>query len=237
MNEHSILIVEDEPEIRRFLRVTLVNNGFKLFEATKGKEALSFLEKDTPTLVIMDLGLPDIDGVSLIKRIRDWSTVPIIVLSVRNLEKDKIEALDAGADDYVTKPFGVFELMARIRVALRHLNQRAVEEEDSTFITGDLKVDFAKREVFVGEKPVHLTPTEYKLMVMLSRNAGKVVSQETLLRDIWGPGYSRKSHYLRVYMGNIRQKLESNPARPKYIITEPGVGYRLKIAQEELPVN
>lgn len=228
MNPNSILIVEDEPEIRRFLRVTLSNHGFKLFEATRAAEAIENLEKEVPTLVIMDLGLPDMDGVELIKRVRDWSTVPIIVLSVRNLESDKIDALDAGADDYVTKPFGVFELMARIRVALRHLDLREKDEEASVLSTGDLKVDFSRREVFISDKAVHLTPTEYKLLTLLARSPGKVVSQETLLREVWGPGHSKRSHYLRVYMGNIRQKLEEKPARPRYIITEPGVGYRLK---------
>ena len=222
------MIVEDEPEIRRFLRVTLVNHGFELFEATKGKEAIELLEKNSPTLVIMDLGLPDIDGVELIKRIRDWSTTPIIVLSVRNQETDKIEALDAGADDFVTKPFGVFELMARIRVSLRHLGLREKESEESVFETGDLKVDFSRRLVFIKDEQIHLTPTEYKLLVMLAQSAGKMVPQEKLLRDVWGPGYQKRSHYLRVYMGNLRQKLEEKPARPRYIITEPGVGYRLK---------
>lgn len=229
MNNISILIVEDEPEIRRFLRVTLSNHGFTLYEATKGAEAIAMLESSIPTLVIMDLGLPDIDGVDLIKRIRDWSTVPIIVLSVRNMESDKIDALDAGADDFVTKPFGVFELMARIRVALRHLDLRDKgDEESSVFSVGDLKVDFSRREVFIKDTQVHLTPTEYKLLTMLAQNPGKVVSQEALLREVWGPGHSKRSHYLRVYMGNIRQKLEEKPARPRYIITEPGVGYRLK---------
>lgn len=229
MNNISILIVEDEPEIRRFLRVTLSNHGFTLYEATKGAEAIAMLESSIPTLVIMDLGLPDIDGVDLIKRIRDWSTVPIIVLSVRNMESDKIDALDAGADDFVTKPFGVFELMARIRVALRHLDLRDKgDEESSVFSVGDLKVDFSRREVFIKDTQVHLTPTEYKLLTMLAQNPGKVVSQESLLREAWGPGHSKRSHYLRVYMGNIRQKLEEKPARPRYIITEPGVGYRLK---------
>ncbi|MEZ4488026.1 MAG: response regulator [Cyanobacteriota/Melainabacteria group bacterium] len=229
MNNISILIVEDEPEIRRFLRVTLSNHGFTLYEATKGAEAIAMLESSIPTLVIMDLGLPDIDGVDLIKRVRDWSTVPIIVLSVRNMESDKIDALDAGADDFVTKPFGVFELMARIRVALRHLDLRDKgDEESSVFSVGDLKVDFSRREVFIKDTQVHLTPTEYKLLTMLAQNPGKVVSQESLLREVWGPGHSKRSHYLRVYMGNIRQKLEEKPARPRYIITEPGVGYRLK---------
>ena len=229
MNNISILIVEDEPEIRRFLRVTLSNHGFTLYEATKGAEAIAMLESSIPTLVIMDLGLPDIDGVDLIKRIRDWSTVPIIVLSVRNMESDKIDALDAGADDFVTKPFGVFELMARIRVALRHLDLRDKgDEESSVFSVGDLKVDFSRREVFIKDTQVHLTPTEYKLLTMLAQNPGKVVSQEALLREVWGPGHSKRSLYLRVYMGNIRQKLEEKPARPRYIITEPGVGYRLK---------
>lgn len=231
MSSISILIVEDEPEIRRFLRVTLVNHDFKLFEATKAKEAITILEKENPTLVIMDLGLPDLDGVDLIKRIRDWSKVPIIVLSVRHLEQDKIEALDAGADDYITKPFGVFELLARIRVVLRHLDLRESDSESSILKTGDLTVDFGRRKVSIADEQVHLTPTEYKLMVLLAQNAGKVVSQESLLRDVWGPGHAKRSHYLRVYMGNIRQKLEKEPARPRYIVTIPGVGYRLKMEE------
>ena len=231
MNSISILIVEDEPEIRRFLRVTLSNHGFTLFEATKASEAISILEKENPTLLIMDLGLPDLDGVDLIKRIRDWTAVPIIVLSVRHLEQEKIEALDAGADDYITKPFGVFELLARIRVVLRHLDLRENDHQEPVFKTGDLTVDFGRRKVLIGDEQIHLTPTEYKLLVLLAQNAGKVVSQDSLLRDVWGPGHSKRSHYLRVYMGNIRQKLEKETARPRYVVTIPGVGYRLKLEE------
>ena len=231
MNSISILIVEDEPEIRRFLRVTLSNHGFTLFEATKASEAISILEKENPTLLIMDLGLPDLDGVDLIKRIRDWTAVPIIVLSVRHLEQEKIEALDAGADDYITKPFGVFELLARIRVVLRHLDLRESDHQEPVFKTGDLTVDFGRRKVLIGDEQIHLTPTEYKLLVLLAQNAGKVVSQDSLLRDVWGPGHSKRSHYLRVYMGNIRQKLEKETARPRYVVTIPGVGYRLKLEE------
>lgn len=224
-----VLIVEDEPEIRRFLRVTLCAHGFEAVEATRASEALARVEENKPDLIILDLGLPDMNGLEVTRRLREWTTVPIIVLSVRNLEKDKIEALDAGADDYMTKPFGVFELLARIRVALRHAEGPAPRLEESSFKTGDLEVDLAKRLVKVEGEEVHLTPTEYKLLNILIQSAGKVVNQQTLLRDVWGPGYSRKSHYLRVYMGNLRHKLEKQPARPRYIITEPGVGYRLRV--------
>ena len=225
----KILIVEDEPEIRRFLRVTLSNHGYELLEATKAGEGLTMMEERSPDLVILDLGLPDMDGVELTRRVRDWSSIPIIVLSARSMEQDKIEALDAGADDYLTKPFGVLELMARIRVALRHLSLRDRDDEASAFTTGDLEVDLASRVVKLAGEEVHLTPTEYKLLLQLVQNPGKVVTQQKLLREVWGPGYANQSHYLRVYMGQLRHKLEKEPARPRYIVTEPGVGYRLKL--------
>ncbi|MBZ0189836.1 MAG: response regulator [Candidatus Obscuribacterales bacterium] len=224
-----VLIVEDEPEIRRFLRVTLSAHGFEPVEATRAAEAMARVEEQLPDLIILDLGLPDMDGVEVTSRLREWTSVPIIVLSVRNLEKDKIEALDAGADDYMTKPFGVFELLARIRVALRHAEGGLNRPEESSFTTGELEVDLLRRIVKVKGEEVHLTPTEYKLLTILIRDAGKVVGQQALLREVWGPGYAKKTHYLRVYMGNLRHKVEKQPARPQCILTEPGVGYRLRV--------
>ncbi len=230
-----ILIVEDEPEIRRFLRVTLVNHGFDLVEATKAQEGLDALVEKQPQLVILDLGLPDMDGVDFTKRVREWSNVPIIVLSARSMESDKIDALEAGADDYVTKPFGVLELIARIRVSMRRVAQveSAPGAVEPLFVSGDLEVDLVKRKVTVSGEEIHLTPTEYKILHMLVKNADCLVTQKNLLREIWGPGYAKEGHYLRVYVGQLRQKLEKEPARPKYIITEPGVGYRLRVVQNE----
>lgn len=226
--KETILIVEDEPEIRRFLRVTLTGHGYTLLETPKGAEGLSLLTEKRPNLVILDLGLPDMDGVDFTKQVREWSTVPIIVLSARTMETDKIAALDAGADDYVTKPFGVFELMARIRATLRRLSADSGSEEP-VFSTGDLTVDLAKRLVTLRGEEVHLSPTEYKILQMLVKNVDCVVTQKNLLREIWGPGYAKEGHYLRVYMGQLRHKLEDQPARPKYLITEPGIGYRLRM--------
>ena len=224
----TILVVEDEPEIRRFLRVTLVNHGYKLLEAAKASEGLDFLLDERPDLIILDLGLPDMDGVEFTKKVREWTKIPIIVLSARSMENDKIEALEAGADDYVTKPFGVLELIARIRVAMRRLEPTSGEEEP-VFETGELTVDMAKRKVLLAGEEVHLTPTEYKILHMLVKNADSLVTQKNMLREIWGPGTSNRGHYLRVYVGQLRHKLEKEPARPKYIITEPGVGYRLRV--------
>jgi two-component system, OmpR family, KDP operon response regulator KdpE len=224
-----ILIVEDDPQMRRFLRATLTSSGYKLVEATNAQEGIRHASLQHPDLVILDLGLPDMDGLDVTRQLREWTTMPIIVLSARNQESDKILALDAGADDYLTKPFGTGELLARMRVALRHAMRAAQGTDEPIFTVGDLKVDLAHRQVFVSEHEVHLTPIEYKLLLTLVQYAGKVVTQRQLLREVWGPSYVQESHYLRVYMGQLRHKLEADPTRPRYLLTEPGVGYRLKV--------
>jgi two-component system KDP operon response regulator KdpE len=225
-----VLIIEDEPEIRRFLRVSLSEHGYSTLETGEGGEGLTMAAAERPDLVILDLGLPDMDGMDVAKRIREWSKVPIIILSARGQETDKVTALDSGADDYLTKPFGVQELLARMRVALRKYTQVAEGEKEPIFIAGKLRVDMAKRLVFVNDEEIHLTPIEYKLLHELIKNAGGLVTQQTLLRNVWGPGYAKEGHYLRVYMGNLRRKLEEDPAQPQYLITEPGVGYRLRMS-------
>lgn len=227
-NQAKILLVEDEQQIRRYLRVTLGTNGYKLIEAERGEEGLAIAGIEKPDLVILDLGLPDMDGLDFAKRLREWTSTPILVLSARGQEEDKISALDAGADDYLTKPFGTGELLARIRVALRHADRLSNGATESSFSFGTVTVDLAKRIVLKDGEELHLTPIEYKLLVLLIRHAGKVITQRQLLREVWGQGYSEENHYLRVYMGQLRHKLEENPARPKFIITEPGVGYRLR---------
>ena len=232
-NQAKILLVEDEQQIRRYLRVTLGSNGYKLIEAEKGEDGLAMAGVEKPDLVILDLGLPDMDGLDFAKRLREWSSTPILVLSARGQEEDKISALDAGADDYLTKPFGTGELLARIRVALRHADRLSSGTADSSIAFGTITVDLARRVITKASEEVHLTPIEYKLLVILVKNAGKVITQRQLLREVWGQGYSEENHYLRVYMGQLRHKLEDNPARPKYIITEPGVGYRLKLDPKE----
>ncbi len=186
-----------------------------------------------PDLVVLDLGLPDMDGLEVIRQLRGWSAVPIIILSARQQEGDKVLALDAGADDYLTKPFGVAELLARIRVALRHATRSTSDSESPIFEVGDLRVDLSLRQVIVEGKEVHLTPIEYKLLVTLVHHAGKVLTHRHLLREVWGPGYAEESHYLRVYVAQLRRKLEADPARPRYLITEPGVGYRLRVEVED----
>ncbi len=231
-NGPTILVVEDEPEIRRFLRISLVNHGYNLLETPKGEEGLSLLAEKKPELVILDLGLPDLDGVTFTKRAREWTSVPIIVLSARSMEQDKIDALEAGADDYVTKPFGILELIARIKVAFRH-TEKAASVEEPVFVTGEIKIDLAKRIVFVKGEEVHVTPIEYQILRLLVTNADRVVTQQVLLKEIWGPGHAKQGHYLRVYLGQLRQKLEEQPARPKYLITEPGVGYRLRVIEPD----
>lgn len=227
-NNALILVVEDEAPIRRFLKMSLVDHGFAFAEATTGKEGLSRIAEDKPDLVILDLGLPDMDGLDVTKQVREWSNVPIIVLSARENENDKVEALDSGADDYLVKPFGVGELMARLRVALRHSNRLSEDQLDSSFNFGDIHVDFAKRQVLRGTEEIHLTPIEYKMLNTLIRYSGKVVTHKHLLRETWGGEYSDETQYLRVYMAQLRKKLELDPAQPKHLITEPGVGYRLK---------
>jgi two-component system KDP operon response regulator KdpE len=221
----SVVVIEDEVRILRFLRATLSGHGYRVFEAATGEEGLVQASTRQPDVVILDLGLPDIDGLEVIRRLREWTAVPIVVLSARGQEDDKIAALDAGADDYVSKPFGVRELLARMRTALRHAARAAGGE--STFTLGRLRVDLLRRRVFVDEAEVHLTPIEYKLLTTLVRHAGKVLTHRLLLREVWGPAHVEQAQYLRVYIVHLRRKLEADPARPRYFLTEAGVGYRL----------
>ncbi|HEY5157869.1 MAG TPA: response regulator transcription factor [Anaerolineales bacterium] len=220
-----ILVVDDERSIRRFLKASL-GSQFVIFEATTGEEALTAVAANRPDVILLDLGLPDMDGVEVTRRLREWTQIPIIVVSVREQEKDKIAALDAGADDYLTKPFGVGELMARLRSALR---RSAQAETDPVFKTGNLVVDLNQREVLVKEQPVSLTPTEYDLLRTFVKHAGKVLTHDQLLRAVWGTAYESETHMLQVNISNLRRKIEPDPVRPSYLITEPGVGYRLKI--------
>lgn len=222
-----IIIIEDDPPIRRFLRTGLTAHQFTVFEADSGQRGIIEAGMRKPDLVILDLGLPDMDGVAVIQAIRQWSKLPIIVLSARSAEQHKIEALDAGADDYLSKPFGLGELLARIRVALRH-TQVTVEQND-IFTVEQLKVDLAKRQVYLNGEEVRLTPIQYRLLSVLVKNAGKVLTQSYLLKEVWGPSYADNSHYLRIYMSQLRQKLEVDSTQPKYLLTESGVGYRLKV--------
>lgn len=225
--EATILLIEDEPEIRRFLRTTLPVHGFRLYEAATGLDGLTEAQARNPDLILLDLGLPDLEGSEVIRRVREWTATPIIVLSARDQEQVKVAALDLGADDYVTKPFGVNELLARMRAALRHAVQSA-DTPESVFMLGDLRVDLGRRQVFVSGKEVHLTPIEYKLLTTLIRYAGKVLTHRQLLKEVWGPLHMEEGHYLRVYMRQLRNKLEKNPAHPRYLVTELGVGYRLR---------
>jgi two-component system KDP operon response regulator KdpE len=227
MPDPVVVLIEDEPPIRRFLRATLTGQGYRLFEASNGADGIVEVGSRQPDVVIVDLGLPDMDGIDVIRRLREWTNVPVIVLSARGQERDKVTALDAGADDYVSKPFGAGELLARIRVALRHTAGASHEADDAVFKVGDLEVDLLHRQVSVGDKEVHLTPIEYKLLTTLVRHAGKVVTHQHLLREVWGPAHTEQAHYARVYMAHLRHKLEAEPARPRYLLTEPGVGYRL----------
>jgi two-component system KDP operon response regulator KdpE len=226
-----VLLVEDEPQMGTFVRLALTAHGYRVLEVQTGREALQQAAAHTPDLVLLDLGLPDMDGLEVTRGIREWSATPIIIISARGQERQKVEALDAGADDYLTKPFGSAELMARIRVALRHASRTAQDPLTSTVAIGALRIDLAKRLVLVGEKEVHLTPIEYKLLVALSKHAGMVLTHKQLLDQVWGPGHATQMQYLRVYMAQLRQKLEENPAHPRYLVTEPGVGYRLKSEQ------
>ncbi|PYI51525.1 response regulator [Paenibacillus flagellatus] len=226
MNEHGarILIVDDEPQIRKLLKVTLQAHQFDIHEASTGEEGVRQASMIVPDLIVLDLGLPDLSGMDVLSRIRDWSSVPVIVLTAKDREEDKIAALDSGADDYVTKPFGMGELIARIRVALRHVAKSANEP---LLQIGKLTIDLAQRIVELNGERVKLTPTEYDLLKILASNAGKVVTQRQLLQQVWGgQHHEADSHYLRVYIGHLRKKLEEDSTRPKFIITEPGIGYR-----------
>jgi len=222
-----IVLIEDAPEIRRFLRATLADHGYRLVEAETGREGLQAAETRQPDLVILDLGLPDVDGLEVIRRLREWTGVPILVLSARGQEADKIAALDAGADDYVSKPFGVGEVLARLRVLLRHAERTVRDMDDGSYEAGDLRVDLAHRRVAVNGEDVHLTPIEYRLLTTLVKHAGKVLTHNQLLKEVWGKPYTDQPHYLHVYMGQLRRKIEKDPARPRHLLTEPGVGYRL----------
>ncbi len=224
-----ILLIEDEPQMRRFLRITLQSHDFRLVEAANGKEGLAQAATRNPDIVLLDLGLPDMDGLEVTRSFREWSSAPIIVISAREQEEDKIRALEEGADDYLTKPFGAGELIARIRVALRHASMMKAGQKEPEFVIGEIRVDLANRRVFVSNKEIHLTPTEYRLLTVMIRNAGKVVTHSYLLKEVWGPPYTGQTEYVRVYMAQLRRKIEEDPARPKYLINEPGIGYRLKI--------
>lgn len=223
-----ILLIEDDTQIRRFLRTTLTNSGYRLLEATSGQEGMRLVSTQHPDLIILDLGLPDVDGLDVTEQLRQWTSTPIIVLSARDKEGDKVQALDRGADDYLTKPFGTEELLARLRVSLRH-RQQTLYVETPVFSFANVRIDLEHRQVYVAEAEVHLTPIEYKLLTILVRYAGKVVTQKQLLKEIWGPTYEKETHYLRIYMGQLRHKLEADPAQPRWLLTEPGVGYRLKV--------
>lgn len=221
-----ILVVDDETSIRRYLRAALSAQGFAIYEAASGQEAIHAVISDHPDIIILDLGLPDFDGIEVTRRLREWSQTPIIILSVREAESDKIAALDAGADDYLTKPFSTGELMARMRVALRHL---AGKPDEPILQVDDLKMDLARRLVTVDDKQVSLTPTEYEILRLLLQHAGKVLTHHQLLRQVWGSAYESEMHILRVNISNLRRKIEPDPSRPHYLLTEPGVGYRIRV--------
>jgi two-component system, OmpR family, KDP operon response regulator KdpE len=226
VNGPVILLIEDEPAMRSFLRATLTSHGYRLVEASTAREGLALAASHRPELVLLDLGLPDGDGIELTQRLREWMTTPIIVLSARGKEEDKVLALDAGADDYLTKPFASGELLARIRVGLRHA-RAAHTQANPVLEFGELRLDLEHRQVTVRGEAVHLTPTEYKLLALLAEHANKVLTHRHLLKEVWGPN-TTQTHYLRVRMAELRRKIEQDPARPRWLITEPGVGYRLR---------
>ncbi|HLW47906.1 MAG TPA: response regulator [bacterium] len=221
-----VLVVDDERAIRRFLRASLSAQGYQVIEAASAHEGLEAAAAARPDLIILDLGLPDLDGVEVTRRLREWSKVPVLILSVRGQDADKIAALDAGADDYLTKPFSTGELLARMRVAVRHAAQPA---DEPVVTVGDLTVDVARRLITVGAREVALTPVEYSLLRALAVHAGRVMTHGQLLREVWGPGYVSDGNLLRVNISKLRHKIEADPARPRYIVTEPGVGYRLRV--------
>lgn len=224
----KVLVVEDEQPIRRFLRPAIESAGWRLIEADTAVKGILEATQSLPDVIILDLGLPDQHGIEVIRRVREWSRVPIVVLSAHGQEQEKVAALDAGADDYVQKPFNVGELMARLRVALRHSATQAGSGVQGTFVAGDIAIDFARRIVTRKGQEVHLTPIEYKLLTTLAQHAGLVMTHRHLLREVWGPGNAEESHYLRIFMRQLRQKLEDNPANPKHLLTEVGVGYRFR---------
>jgi two-component system KDP operon response regulator KdpE len=225
--EPLVLVVEDEPQMRRFLRTSLSSHGFRVVECGTGSQMLALTQSHVPDLILLDLGLPDADGIDLTRRVREWSRAPIIVISARLREDDKVSALDAGADDYLTKPFGVNELLARMRAAFRRVAD-AGAADGAVLDFGALRIDVARRETTVGSEIVHLTPIEFKILVLLARNAGKVLTHRQILTHVWGPQQGAQTHYVRVHMAELRKKIEADPARPVWLVTEQGVGYRLR---------
>lgn len=234
MSENSplILLIEDDEQTRRFLKSSLSHKGWRIIASDCGKTGLSMMTEHNPDLVILDLGLPDMDGISVTKRLRQLSAIPVLILSARSQEQNKIMALDAGADDYLTKPFGTGELHARLQALLRRINRTLPSNE--IFETGQLKVDLAQRKVFIANNEVRITPIEFRLLGMLIRQAGLVVTHRQMLQEVWGAEHINDQHYLRIYMGQLRHKLEANPARPRYLLTEVGVGYRLALNDDRL---
>jgi two-component system, OmpR family, KDP operon response regulator KdpE len=224
-----VLLIEDEARMRKFVRISLLNNGYRVVEASTGAEGVALAAAQVPDLVVLDLGLPDVDGFEVTRRLREWSSVPIIVLSARGQEEDKVRALNGGADDYLTKPFGPAELVARLGVALRHAARSTQDSSGSMLAFGDLRIDLLRRLVSVRNSEVHLTPIEYRLLTTLAKHAGMVLTHRQLLREVWGPGEAHQPQSLRVHMAQLRHKVEQDPARPQYLVTEPGVGYRLKV--------
>ena len=223
----TVLVIEDEPAMRRFLRASLASNGFRIIEAATAAEAVSLAQSHNPELILLDLGLPDGDGLDLARRFREWTDVPILVISARGREDDKVAVLDAGADDYVTKPFGLNELLARMRVALRR-SARVGTEAEKRITVGPMQIDFVRRRVTVDGNEIHLTPIEYRLLAFLAKHLDKVLTHRQILREVWGPGHGDETSYLRVHMLQLRRKLERDPTQPKLLLTEPGVGYRLR---------
>jgi two-component system KDP operon response regulator KdpE len=223
-----ILVVEDEAQMRKFIRASLSSHDYRVLEAARVSEAFTAATSHNPDLILLDLTLPDGDGIDLTGQLREWSQVPIIVISARGREDDKVAALDAGADDYLTKPFGVNELLARMRVALRHAQDASGSTPAQVFEFGALRIDLVRREVFRGAEELRLTPIEYKLLVLFARQAGKVLTHRQILKEVWGPAYASQTHYVRVHMAELRKKVEADPSRPKLLVTEPGVGYRLR---------
>ncbi len=230
MSKGKVLVIDDEQSIRRFLRISLEAGQYEVVDAASGTEGLAMAATHTPQLVILDLSLPDIDGSVVLQRLREWSTVPVIILTVRDAEREKVELLDAGADDYLTKPFSVPELLARVRVALRH---QQPQDSAAVFHNGFLEMDFPNRTVCCNGQSVKLTVIEFNLLALLARHVGKLVTQKQLLKEVWGPGSVLHSHYLRVYIGQLRKKLEPDPSRPVLLLTEPSIGYRMALLGNE----
>lgn len=231
-----VLLIEDDPQIRRFLRASLDASAYRLVEAGTGQEGLALAASRAPDVVLLDLGLPDIDGLVVTRRLREWTEVPIVVLSARGQDADKVAALDAGADDYLTKPFSLPELLARLRVVLRRVARERAPAAP-VFVAGDLRVDLAAHTVARAGDEIHLTPTEFRILALLARHAGRVVTHRQILQEVWGKAFAQRTHYLRVQMHGLRHKLEPEPARPRYLLTEPGVGYRLRVEDPGPPVT